>query len=101
MRFFARQYLPRSDNGLDWRVSPIRATNFRGLPPTLVCTAEFDPLRDEGDAYARALAEAGVEVAHLREPGMIHAYFELGAVSAAAEAARLRAWAAFEAMINS
>ena len=101
MRFFARQYLPRSNDGLDWRVSPIRASSFMGLLPTLVCTAEFDPLRDEDDAYARVLAEAGVEVAHFREPGMIHAYFELGAISAAAEAARLRAWAAFEAMINS
>ena len=101
MRFFARQYLPSSDDGLDWRVSPMRATSHQGLPPTVVCTAEFDPLRDEGNAYARALKEAGVEVSHFQEPGMIHGYFMLGAVSSAAEAARLRACAAFKRMLNS
>jgi len=100
MRFFARHYLRRSDDGLDWRVSPMRATSHKGLPPTVVCTAEFDPLRDEGDAYARALRGAGVEVAHFQEPGLIHGYFGLGAVSTAAEAARLRACAAFKRMLN-
>jgi len=99
MRFFAREYLSTKSDGYDWRVSPLRATNLGGLPPTVICTAEFDPLRDEGDAYASALRQAAVEVAHFREPGMIHGYFSLGAVSPAAESARLRACAAFKQML--
>jgi len=71
---------------------------LQGLPPTVVCTAEFDPLRDEADAYAGALRSAGVVVAHFREPGLIHGYFSLAAVSLADDAARLRACAAFKQM---
>jgi acetyl esterase/lipase len=99
MRFFASEYLSTKSDGYDWRVSPLRATSLKGLPPTVVCTAEFDPLCDEGDAYASALRDAGVEIAHFREPGMIHGYFSLGAVSPAAEFARLRACAAFKRML--
>ena len=50
----------------------------------MVVTAEFDPLRDEGDAYARALAQAGVRVLHRRYDGMIHGFFDLSALSPAA-----------------
>ena len=78
----------------------MRAGSLKGLPPTVICTAEFDPLRDEADAYAGALRAAGVEVAHFREPGLIHGYFSLGAVSPAADAARLRACAAFKQMLT-
>jgi acetyl esterase len=99
MRFFAGQYLSRESDGDDWRVSPLKATSLQGLPRTVICTAEFDPLRDEGDAYASALRNAGVEVVHFRETGMIHGYFMLGAVSEAAESARLRACAAFRQML--
>jgi acetyl esterase len=99
MRFFAGQYLSRESDGDDWRVSPLKATSLQGLPRTVICTAEFDPLRDEGDAYASALRNAGVEVVHFRETGMIHGYFMLGAVSEAAESARLRACAAFKQML--
>jgi acetyl esterase len=100
MRFFAGQYLSTDSDGHDWRVSPLRASSLKGLPQTVICTAEFDPLRDEADAYAAALRGAGVEVAHFREPGMIHGYFSLGAVSPAADAARLRACAAFKQMLT-
>jgi acetyl esterase len=100
MRFFAGQYLSTESDGYDWRVSPLRASSLKGLPPTVICTAEFDPLRDEADAYAGALRGAGVEVAHFREPGLIHGYFSLGAVSPAADAARLRACAAFKQMLS-
>ncbi|HEX9326216.1 MAG TPA: alpha/beta hydrolase [Reyranella sp.] len=100
MRFFASQYLPRPQDSEDARASPLRGTDLAGLPRAVICTAEFDPLRDEGEAYAEALKRAGVEVAYFREPGMVHGYFGMGAASLAAEAARQRATAALKAMLS-
>jgi acetyl esterase/lipase len=97
MCFFARSYVPR--DATDPRASPMRAATFEGLPPAVICTAEFDPLRDEGEAYAMSLLRAGVRVCYFREPGMIHGYFGMGAASPAADAARRRACAAFKAML--
>jgi acetyl esterase/lipase len=60
------------DNLADPRLAPLRADNLAALPAAIVVTAEFDPLRDDGDAYAEALAAAGVPTEHIRARGHIH-----------------------------
>ena len=100
MSFFAIQYIPNLHDASDPRASPMRAADLERLPPAVICTAEFDPLRDEGEAYARALERAGVRVSYYREPGMIHGYFGMGGASAAADAARRRACADFKTMLG-
>ena len=64
----------------DVRVSPLLADSHRDLPPALVVTAEFDPLRDEGERYARALEAAKVPVRLHRYDGMPHAFFQLSPI---------------------
>jgi cation diffusion facilitator CzcD-associated flavoprotein CzcO/acetyl esterase/lipase len=77
------------DERTDPRCSPLRADDLSGLPPTMVVTCEFDPLRDEGDAYAEALAAAGVPVRHLQCEGQTHT--SLGAVDIVVTGAYARA----------
>jgi acetyl esterase len=74
------QYLNTADEARDWRASPLRAASLANLPPAFILTAEFDPLRDEGKAYADALAAAGVPVTYRCYPGMLHGFARMGAL---------------------
>ena len=78
MRWFRALYLAKEQDAADWRVSPLRAPSLAGLPPALVVTAGYDPLRDEGEAYARRLREAGVSVDAVSFGGMIHGFVPMG-----------------------
>ena len=78
MRWFAGHYLATERDAADWRVSPLRAPSLAGVAPALVMTAGFDPLRDEGDQYARKLREAGVCVDSVCYGGMIHGFVPMG-----------------------
>ena len=70
-------YLPEGVDPRDGRASPLHAINLEGLPPALVITAGYDPLRDEGERYAARLSEAGVAVTHRAYPGAIHGFFHM------------------------
>jgi acetyl esterase len=90
--WYWRNYLSTPDDGRDRLVSPLLADDLTGLPPALVITAEYDPLRDEGEHYAARLREAGVAAGISRYAGMAHGFFTMsgaleGARRAVAEAA--------------
>ncbi|WP_433462177.1 alpha/beta hydrolase [Spirillospora sp. CA-128828] len=100
--WFTGHYLSGGADPRDPRVSPLYAdaSTLATAPPALVITAEYDPLRDEGEAYADRLSEAGVAVEHVRYDGQIHAFFTMpAAIPAARDAleqaatALRRAWA--------
>lgn len=73
-------YAPPGTDPADPRISPLRALDVAGLPRTLIHTAEFDPLRDEGRDYFERLTRAHAEVSYTCHPGMIHLFYGLGAV---------------------
>ena len=77
VEWYADRYLPAHVDRLDPRASPLRAADLAGQPPTLVITAGFDPLRDEGHAYAARLRAAGVDVVDREYDGQIHAFVML------------------------
>jgi acetyl esterase len=74
MDWYRMNYLPDEAAALDPRASPLLADDLSGLPPTYIATAGFDPLRDEGEEYARRLREAGVRVALRRHRGLVHGF---------------------------
>jgi len=87
MRRGYREYLPAGADLKHPYVSPPWADGLAGLPPALVLTAEYDSLRDEGEVYARRMAQAGVPVTLHRYLGMVHGFFQLGGVITAGRAA--------------
>ena len=91
MLWYRANYLPDARNYANWRASPLMALDLSGLPPALVITAGFDPLRDEGKAYADALARASVPVVYTCYPGTIHGFIMMGGVMAAANRAMAEA----------
>jgi acetyl esterase len=80
LRWFWDHYLPSPEAGRSPWASPLLAGDFAGLPPALIVTAEFDPLRDEGESYAAALRAANVPVQLIQLEGMIHACFQMAGV---------------------
>ena len=91
MLWFYNHYAAAVDNPLDPRLAPLLHADLSQLPPALVVTAEFDPLRDCGAAYAQALQAAGVQAEHIEGPGMIHGFFDMGRWSPGAQAIVQRA----------
>ena len=86
MLWFGGHYLGADPDVDDPRHSPILGA-LAGQPPALVVTAEYDPLRDEGEAYADALEAAGVPVERVRYDGLVHGFIDMGLMSPAAAAA--------------
>jgi acetyl esterase len=87
IQFFNSQWVPDRARWSDPGVSPLLAPDLSGLPPALVVSCEHDPLRDESEAYAARLRDAGVHADVRREPGMVHSFLTLDEVSPACAAA--------------
>ena len=75
--WFWKAYVPAGTDPADLRLSPLLAKDFAGLPPAFVLTAGYDPLRDEGRAYADRLIDAGIKTTYVNYPGTIHGFFSL------------------------
>jgi len=100
VEWYTQQWIGGTGTGRDDpRVSPLRAPDLGGLAPALVVTAAFDPLRDEGEAYAQALRAAGTRVLARRVPGLVHGFFNHGGVSSAAREAIVEVAGATRALL--
>jgi acetyl esterase len=89
MEAFEAAYLPPGADASDQRISVLKCPDLRGLPTAYVTTAGFDPLRDEGEAYALAMRDCDVRVALRRHPGLIHTFVNQTSVNATAKGAML------------
>ncbi len=98
--WFVDNYLPDGTDVADPRVSPYRAASLDGLPPAIVNLAGFDPLHDDGLAYATALLEAGVPTQVDREAGLVHGYLSYTAISPSCRTATERLVASLSAAID-
>lgn len=87
VRWYLDQYAPDTSSREEPYCAPLLAQRLRGLPPAMVITAEYDPLRDEGEAYAHRLQEDGVPTYLRRYDGLVHGFFGMGEVSQRARAA--------------
>jgi acetyl esterase len=86
MAWFYGHYAGAVANPMDPRLAPLRHPDLGRLPPAVIVTAEFDPLRDSGAAYADALRAAGGQVDYIAGPGMVHGFFDMGRWSPGAQA---------------
>ncbi|MFO0697396.1 MAG: alpha/beta hydrolase [Polyangiales bacterium] len=87
VEWFVSQYVPKGKEH-DFRASPLRRPDLSNLPPARIVTAGFDPLRDEGRAYAERMAKAGVPVEDVCEAGLIHGFANMGMIEAGMRAVR-------------
>lgn len=87
MEYFQSKYLPRKEDLEDWRASPLLAKSLAKLPPAYLITAGYDPLVDEGRAYAERMAKEGVDVSYREYPDMVHGFILFGGVVDTANAA--------------
>ncbi len=100
MAWFYNHYVGSYANTMDPRLAPLRAADLTGLPPAVIVTAEFDPLRDQGAAYAEALHAAGGQAELISGPGMIHGFFDMGRWSPGAQALVTHSIARFGALLK-
>ncbi len=100
LAWFYEQYLTRPEDAEDWRASPILARDLSNLPRTLILTAEYDPLRDEGEAFGEALRSAGNDVTIRRHEGMTHVFFQLWGMLDEAKVAMADTAAAIRAALH-
>jgi acetyl esterase len=87
MLYFRGHYLPREADWQDWRASPLLAKSLANLPPAYVMTAGYDPLVDEGKAYADRLAKEGVPTVYRNYADMVHGFITMGRLLDTANAA--------------
>ena len=100
MEWFWGHYAPEAAQRTEPYAAPLRAKDLAGLPPAFVLTAEYDPLRDEGEAYAQRLEQAGVPTVRTRYAGAIHGFFAMGLLAQVARDAVDEAVAAVRAALR-